>query len=105
MSPSDGLFRSKKSAGSLVPRPGGQGTRTIEFLCENSHILSTPPLGGGLTNMRLRFNFNATGGTSLVPPVVKSQICEPSAVRRRTPNLSPPSLREGGEFSHKNSMN
>jgi len=27
------------------------------------------------------------GATSLVPPVIKSQICEPSAVRRRTPNL------------------
>jgi len=33
----------------------------IEFLCENSHILSPPPLGGGLTNMRLRFNCLATG--------------------------------------------
>ena len=38
------------------------------------------------------------GGTSLAPPVVKSQICEPSAVRRRTQNLSPPSRSEGRRF-------
>jgi len=44
------------------------------------------------------------GGASLAPPVVKSQICEPSAVRRRTPNWSPPSRSEGGEFSHKKSI-
>ena len=34
----------------------------------------------------------------------KSQICEPSAMWRRTQNLSPPSRSEGGEFSHKNSI-
>ena len=33
----------------------------IEFLCENSQILSPPPHGGGLTNLRLY----AKGGSEL----------------------------------------
>ena len=50
----------------------------IEFLCENSQILSPPPYGGGLTNLRLRFNFNARARRFRVLSrmAADSQICD-----------------------------
>ena len=48
----------------------------IEFLCENSPILSPPPHGGGLTNLRLWFNFIATGGAQIGEMAEGSQICD-----------------------------
>ena len=41
----------------------------IEFLCENSHILSPPPHGGGLANMRLS---RSEGGSRPIPLVPSS---------------------------------
>ena len=47
----------------------------IEFLCENSPILSPPPHGGGLTNLRLWLNFNATGGDESCTSCLNDRRC------------------------------
>jgi len=54
----------------LVPRPGGQGTRTIEFLCENS-----PPVALKF-NLRLNFNARARRFWVLRRTAEDSQICD-----------------------------
>ena len=50
----------------------------IEFLCENSHILSPPPCGGGLANMRLS---RSEGGCDFMRKVDPLGLWEPSSCR------------------------
>ena len=60
----------KGSAVSLVPRPGGRELGQLNFYARTrpfaprrgGPVLSPPPHGGGLTNLRLRLNCLATGG-------------------------------------------